>query len=44
VLSIDMSVEYYLEMGETSPIVWTWQLQDPSLREKQETCLSLSND
>ncbi len=42
VLSIDMSVEEYLEMGVTVLIVWTRQLQDPSHREEQETCLSLT--
>jgi hypothetical protein len=44
VLSMDTSVEQYLEMGVTSPIVWTWQLQDPSHREEQEKCFSLSMD
>ncbi len=44
VLSMDTSVEEYLEMGVTVLIVWTRQLQDPSHREEQETCLSLSMD
>ncbi len=43
-LSMDMSVEEYLLMGVTVLIVWTRQLQDPSHREEQETCLSLSMD
>jgi hypothetical protein len=43
-LRMDTLVEQYLEMGVTSIIVWTWQLQDPSHREEQETCLPLSMD
>jgi hypothetical protein len=40
--SIDTSVRRYLEMDESGPIVWTWQLQDPSNREEQETWIPLN--
>jgi hypothetical protein len=41
---MDTSVRRYLDMGVLDPIVWTWQLQDPSHKEEQETGISLSMD
>ncbi len=41
-LSMDTSVEEYLEMGVSGLLEWTQRLQDPSHREVWETCLSLS--
>jgi hypothetical protein len=43
-VSVDMSVRRYLKMGVLGPIVWKWQLQDPSHREEQETWISLNMD
>ncbi len=43
-LSMDMSVEEYLEMGVMVLIVWTQQLQDPSRREQQKTHFTFSMD
>jgi hypothetical protein len=34
VLSMDMSVRSFLEMGVLGLIAWTWPLQDPSHREE----------
>ena len=43
-MSMDTSVRRYLEISVPGPIVWTWQLQDPSHREEQESGISLSMD
>jgi hypothetical protein len=42
--SMDMSGKRYLEMSVSGPIVWTWQLQDPSHGEEQETWIPLHMD
>jgi hypothetical protein len=43
-VGMDRSERIYLEIDVLGLIVWTWHWQDPSLKEEQETWISLSMD